>query len=115
MLQQDVIVRMIQQLGEAVARIMGLPRTTPLADVLQAIEDAKGALPLVPGMVDHTGASALSKMLGREQCALLGQLLLKEAEVLEQMNRGAKASLRRKRGNELRLLCESGRGGVAFR
>lgn len=87
MFQQDLVVRAIEQLGDAVARLVGLLRDAPPAEVLEAIEDAKGALPLVPGMVDHVDAATLFKMLGQQQTVFLAKILGIEAEAFDQLGR----------------------------
>lgn len=101
MFEQDLIVKEIRQLGEAIARLMGLARMDQPQEVLEGIEGAKGALPLVPGMLDHAGAGALLQMLGRDQYLQLVQLLELEADALVKLKRPGVAALRRKRAQKL--------------
>lgn len=82
MLRQDFVLRAIHQLGEALARIVGLRREDKQVEALEAIARAKDALPLVPGMVDQLSVPDLISTLEDEALTRqLAQLYQHEAEL----------------------------------
>ncbi len=101
MLQRDLVMRAIEQLGAAVARALGLSAAGRHAEAFECIEAARSALPLGPGMVECASAESLVKMLGPDRARALAELLEAEARVLEQMGRARRAERSRDRGRRL--------------
>lgn len=78
--------RLVQQLGAALARIAGLRSEARHAEALEAIDQAKSELPLVPGLVEQLSASALLRALGDEELVRhLAELYRAEAELRYQL------------------------------
>jgi hypothetical protein len=108
MFRQDLIQRAIEQLAAALARALKLSQSAQPAEALDALREAKGALPIVPGMLEDMPAATLIENLGRESAAALARVLAMEADLLDQLGRsllGARPRLQSKR-----LLAELGRG-----
>jgi hypothetical protein len=81
-LRDDFLVKAIEQLGQAIARICGLRDAKRTEDALQAVESAKRELPLVPGTVDQLSASRLARALGSpDLVGKLAELYRQEAEL----------------------------------
>ena len=82
MLRQDYTLRAIEQLGLALARILGLRRNSQLEEALREVDAAKSRLPVVPKMVDQLSATSLVKVLEDPQLVRnVAQLLHLEAEI----------------------------------
>lgn len=101
MFRQDMIQRAIEQLGAALARAAGLSRAEQHVEALEVLREAKAALPIVPGLLDHMDAQALVDSLGVQQSELLGRLLAAEADLLDRMGRSLLADRARRRSVEL--------------
>jgi len=101
LLRQDMIKRAVEQLGAALARAAGLSRTEQHAEALEALREAKGALPIVPGMLEDMDAQGLIESLGVEQAELLARLLAAEADLHDRMGRPLLAQRPRRRSREL--------------
>jgi hypothetical protein len=67
--RQDMIQRAIEQLAAALARAAGFSRAEQPAEALEALREARGALPIVPGMLEDMDAQQLIESLGAEQRA----------------------------------------------
>ncbi len=82
MLKQDFVMKAIEELGGALARILGLQRDDHLQEALKEVETAKSRLPMVPGMADKLAVSSLVKALGDDQLVRnVAQLYRLEAEL----------------------------------
>lgn len=57
----------IEQLGAALARIVGLQRAAQFEEGLEEVAKAKSRLPIVPGMMDQLSTASLAKALDDEQ------------------------------------------------
>jgi hypothetical protein len=101
LLRQDMIQRAIEQLGAALARALGLSRAEKHAEALEALREAKGALPLVPGVLEDISVHELIESLGVEQAQLLARLLAAEADLHDRMGRPLLAQRPRRRSREL--------------
>jgi hypothetical protein len=93
--------RAIEQLAAALAKAAGLSRTGQHAEALEAVREAKGALPLVPGMLEDMDVQTLIEALGVEQAELLARVLASEADLHERMGRPLLAERPRRRSREL--------------
>lgn len=105
--KQDVVVDAIERLGVAIARLVGLARTDQPEEVLKGVQEAKGALPLAQGMLDHSQPGALFQVLEKGRMESLIQLLQLEADALNKLNRPARAALRQKRENDLQRFLDN--------
>jgi hypothetical protein len=103
---RDWIQRLIEQVGEALARAAGLARKDQHAEALDCIRQAQGQLRIVPGLIDHSDPEALFELLGPEQSRALGQLLAAEAEALSALGREPFARRARERSRQLLRLIE---------
>lgn len=101
MFRQDMIKRAIEQLAAALAKIMGLAHAQQHAEALDAVRDAKSALPLVPGLLEDMDAETLIDSLGVERAELLARVLAAEADVLDRMGRSLLAERPRRRSVQL--------------
>jgi hypothetical protein len=101
MFRQDWIQRAIEQLGAALARAAGLSRSEQHAEALEVLREAKGALPLVPGVLEDMDVPTLIESLGVEQAELLARLLAAEADLLDRMGRSLLAQRPRRRSRQL--------------
>ncbi len=82
MLKQDFVLRAIEQLGGALARIVGLQRAQHVDEGLEEVDQAKSRLPVVPGMLDRLTIPSLFKALDDPQLARnVAQLYRLEAEL----------------------------------
>jgi hypothetical protein len=108
MYQQDLLLRLIHQLGDAVARAVGLARNERYEEALEEVREAKGRLRIVPGLLEHLAPAALLELLGPEQARALAQLFETEASILEQMGRRPFADRARRRGRDLLALLDAG-------
>jgi hypothetical protein len=96
-----MIKRAIEQLGAALAKMAGLSLAGKHAEALEAVREAKGALPLVPGMLEDMDVQELIESLGVEQARLLARLLAAEADLHDRMGRPLLAQRPRRRSQEL--------------
>jgi hypothetical protein len=86
MYRDDYLQRIFRQMMEAVGRALGLRAKQP-EQALQAIEDAKRGLPLVPGALDSMSIATVLELLGGAEPALgLAHLYRVEAEVRAQLH-----------------------------
>jgi hypothetical protein len=99
--RQDMIQRAIEQLGAALASLLGLSLAGKHAEALEAVREAKGALPLVPGMLEDMDVQTLIESLGVEQAELLARVLAVEADLHERLGRPLLAERPRRRSREL--------------
>jgi hypothetical protein len=99
--RQDMIQRAIEQLGAALASLLGLSLAGKHAEALEAVREAKGALPLVPGMLEDMDVRELIESLGVEHARLLARLLQAEADLHDRMGRPLLAQRPRRRSREL--------------
>ena len=91
MIQQDFLRRLIEQLGQAVARIAG--RRNQPEEVLDEVANAKALLPLVPGLLETSSVRTLVQLIGStEVLRLLAELYRHEAEAHKQAGRTAEAA-----------------------
>jgi hypothetical protein len=93
--------RAIEQLAAALAKAAGLSRAGQHAEALEAVREAKGALPLVPGMLEDMDVQTLIESLGVEQAELLARVLAVEADLHERLGRPLLAERPRRRSREL--------------
>jgi hypothetical protein len=95
--RQDWIQRVIEQFAAALAKTAGLSHAGQHAEALEALREAKGALPLVPGMLEDMDVQELIESLGAEQARLLARLLAAEADLHDRMGRPLLAERPRRR------------------
>ncbi|WP_433933531.1 hypothetical protein AB3662_04175 [Sorangium cellulosum] len=103
--QRDFILRMIEQLAEAVGRIAGLRRAGQLdeADLLVRAT-ADGLFGPMRDMLDRLDAAGAATLLGdHEKIGAYAALCAEQAEILELRGRAAQASAERRRALELYL------------
>jgi hypothetical protein len=108
MLRQDLLKRAIEQLAAALARAMGYRASGQDLQALECLNEAKGALPLVPGMLDDLDAAALLAALGHEAARALATVLAEEAALHEAAGRSVLAARRRSKSEQLLALLERG-------
>jgi hypothetical protein len=101
MYRQDFFKRAIEQLAAALARTLGLARTDQPAEALECLREGKGALPVVPGMLEDMDAATLVQTVGAEFAALLAQVLATEAELQERLGRPLLAERPRRQSERL--------------
>jgi hypothetical protein len=99
--RQDWIKRAIEQFAAALAKAAGLSHAGQHTEALEALREAKGALPIVPGMLEDMDVQALIESLGVEQAQLLARLLAAEADLHDRMGRPLLAQRPRRRSREL--------------
>jgi hypothetical protein len=101
MFRQDLIQRAIERLAAALARALKLSQGAEPAAALEALRDAKGALPLVPGMLEDMPPATLIENVGRESAAALARVLAMEADLLDQLGRSPLAARPRRQSEQL--------------
>lgn len=101
MFRRDWLQNAIEQLAAALARAAGLSRAGHDTQALEALREAKGGLPLVPGLLEDVPVQSLIDSLGVEQAELLARLLAAEADLLDRMGRSLLAERPRRRSREL--------------
>jgi hypothetical protein len=106
MLRQDLLKRAIEQLAAALARAMGYRASGQDVQALECLNEAKGALPLVPGMLEDLDAAALLTSLGRDAARALAAVLAEEAALHERAGRSLLATRRRSKSQQLLDLLE---------
>jgi hypothetical protein len=100
-LRQDYIKRLIEQLGQALARVAG--RQSEPEQVLDEIQKAKALLPLVPGLLDNSPIEVVVQLVdSTDVLRQLAELYRHQAHALEAQGRTAEAA--RCLGRCLRLL-----------
>lgn len=108
MLRQDLLKRAIEQLAAALARAMGYRASGQDLQALECLNEAKGSLPLVPGMLEDLDAAALLSSLGPEAARALATVLAEEAALHERAGRSVFAARRRSKSEQLlELLARS--------
>jgi hypothetical protein len=81
-LRQDYVKRLIEQLGQALARIAG--RQSEPEQVLDEVQQAKALLPLVPGLLENSSTSLVIQLVGSAGVLRqLAELYRHEAHALE--------------------------------
>lgn len=103
MFRQDYIRRAIEQLSAALGRALGLAPTQP-TEALECLREAKGALPIVPGMLDDMSPEDLLESLGPQSAEVLARVLAMEADLLEKQGRTLLAARPRRQSERLRTL-----------
>jgi predicted xylose isomerase-like sugar epimerase len=96
-----MIQRAIEQFAAALAKVLGLSGAAQHAEALEAVREAKGALPIVPGMLEDMDVQGLIESLGVEQARLLARLWAAEADLHDRMGRPLLAERPRRRSHEL--------------
>ena len=87
--RRDYIERQIQQIAEAIARILGLSVQNP-AEAARAADEALGRVTGFPlGMLLRLGASGLLRTLGPERAIAAMPLLKASAEAFRASGRGS--------------------------
>lgn len=109
MFRQDLIKRAIEQLGDALARALKLARDDQPAQALESLREAKGALPIVPGMLEDMSAEALIETLGPASSEVLARVLAAEADLLDRLGRSLLAERPRRQSRQLFGLLASAR------
>lgn len=103
MLREDYVLRAVNQLGEALKRILGMTEQGDQQQALEEIANAKRGLPLVPGMVDRLTAAQLARLLDdAELMQLLAELYRQEALVSYQLGQRERAVWCHRRSELLR-------------
>ena len=107
MIQRDYVLRLIQQLAQALARIAGLKRSgrldEALDDVGRTLDDLLGPL---RGTLDAIDARSAARLLtDRERIEAYALLTAEEASILEMMGDTSRAAHRARRA--LALLLEA--------
>jgi hypothetical protein len=86
MYQHDVIKRMIEALGAALAKIAGLRAEGKNEEALQEVQAAYAALGLNPHLISSLQGASLRVVVGSpEKAQALSQLLLEESQLLAQL------------------------------
>ncbi|MGK4007350.1 hypothetical protein WMF31_32310 [Sorangium sp. So ce1036] len=103
--QRDYILRMIEQLAEAIGRIAGLRRAGELAEAHRVLrETADGLFGPMRDMLDRVDAAGAATLLGdHEKIGAYAALCAEQAAILEAQGRGAQAAAERLRALELHL------------
>ena len=91
MLRQDYIKRVIEELASALARVSGLKASSP-AEKLEVIQQAKQALPIVPGLLESGPVSRIAASLAEpELIRQLAELYRLESEQHKALENTAEA------------------------
>jgi len=86
MIRQDYIKRAIEELSRAVATLVG--QTKPPEEVLKVVQDAKAALPVVPGLLADLPISEWIRILPNKAALTdLALLLQYESHALQSLGR----------------------------
>ncbi|MGK3997003.1 hypothetical protein [Sorangium sp. So ce1024] len=103
--QRDYLLRMIEQLAEAIGRIAGLRRAGQLDEAeLLVRTTADGLFGPMRDMLDRLDAGGASTLLGdHEKIGAYAALCAEQAEILELRGRAAQAQAERRRALELYL------------
>ncbi|WP_437735030.1 hypothetical protein [Sorangium sp. So ce1335] len=103
--QRDYLLRMIEQLAEAVGRIAGLRRAGQLDEAeLLVRTTADGLFGPMRDMLDRLDAAGAATLLGdHEKVGAYAALCAEQAEILELRGRAAQALAERRRALELYL------------
>ncbi len=110
MLRHDFVMKLIQQLGAALARIARLRNEARQAEALEEIAAAKSELPLVPGLLEQLSPSALVRTLGDDELIRqLAQLYRTEAELRYELGEPERAVRCLARSKDLLAALESPR------
>lgn len=97
MIRQDYIKRAIEELARAVAMLAG--QAKPPEEVLTVVQNAKAALPLVPGLVANLPAAEWAHLLPSQAALVdMARLLEHEARALQRLGRYQEASAASRRG-----------------
>lgn len=101
---RDLVMRLVKQLGEALARIAGLRRAGKLDDALQALGDTqRELLGEADALVGRVDAETAAHLLGHKQNVLIyAELLAERAEILAAMNQ---ADIARRTFQRALLVC----------
>jgi hypothetical protein len=110
MFRRDLIQRAIEELSDAVARALKLSRDHQTAEALQCLREAKGALPIVPGMLEDMAPATLIEQLGAQPAEALARVLALEADLLDQLGRSMLASRPRQQSDQLLMQLGRTRG-----
>jgi hypothetical protein len=114
MFRRDYLMRVLHDLAEALARIVGAKSTRDYEEVLRQVENAKANLPLVPGMIDTLEARSVRLMLGGEELiGRVAELYRHEAEAclaLGQRERALRCLVRAQRLVDQSQIAPSPRG-----
>jgi len=96
MIERDYIMRMIQQLANALARIMGARKQEKYDEVQKIIDDAYGEiLGLSQTLVGVMNAESLTQLLGDgDKIKVLARLLKEEGELCELRDDPAQATIK---------------------
>jgi hypothetical protein len=90
-LRQDYVKRLIEQLGQALARIAG--RQSEPEQVLDEVERAKALLPLVPGLLENSSSDVVIQLIGSaDVLRQLAELYRHEAHALEAQGKTVEAA-----------------------
>jgi len=105
MIERDYIMRMIQQLVNALARIVHAREEEKYDEAHQTVEETLGELfGLKPAFIDTMSAESLTLLLGdKEKVKILARLLLEEGEVFEAQGDAAGAARKHQKSLELYL------------
>lgn len=115
--QRDYLLRMIEQLAEAIGRIAGLRRAGQLDEAeLLVRTTADGLFGPMRDMLDRLDAAGASTLLGDdEKIGAYAALCAEQAEILELRGRAAQALAERRRALELYLEAVSRAPGDSAR
>jgi hypothetical protein len=104
MFENDYVLRLVKQLGAALARVLGLKKAGRLEEAQQAIDEAwSELLGLPPGLLGSLDEHTLRGMLKhRDACAAAADLLDAEADLLAARGDPAAATTRRTLAASLR-------------
>jgi hypothetical protein len=109
MFRQDLIKRAIEQLGDALARALKLSRDDQPGQALESLREAKGALPIVPGMLEDMSPATLIETLGPASSEVLARVLATEADLLDRLGRSLLAERPRRQSRQLLALLGAAR------
>ena len=100
MFKQDYILRLVEELAQAVAKVLKGNSESKLESLESELERAEQELGVIRGAETLT-ARSLAGLLGGDKCVLYAELLLARAALLERRGSTGAASARRRRAQEL--------------
>lgn len=99
MIREDFLIRMIKQLAEVIARIMGLVKEAKYDEATAALEDAYRSFVGMPrSMLDRLDPETVVRTVGAEKAMIIAALLDAEA-TMPGVDGGARAA----RANAIRV------------
>ncbi len=108
MLRHDYIKRMVEQLGEALARIVGLRSKGQTAEALSEVRKAYAALDLNPHLVASMSGAQLAQLVNDpERARGLAQLLKEDSQLQRVLGHSAAADTKQRQALALMVAVSS--------